>query len=89
MNKNTIAEGVKRARAMRGMSLRALGEGVHLSKDTFHLLERNDRKVSLATLMAVADFLDVSLDYLLMRSDDPTWFPRAKKVESEETEAAE
>lgn len=38
---------------------------------TYYRYERGDREPSLSTLVALADLFDVSLDYLVGRSDDP------------------
>lgn len=37
--------------------------------------ERGEREIPLSALIALADFYDVSLDYLVGRSDDPTFTP--------------
>lgn len=38
---------------------------------TYYRYERGEREPSLSTLVALADLFDVSLDYLVGRSDDP------------------
>lgn len=38
---------------------------------TYYRYERGEREPSLSTLVALADYFDVSLDYLVGRSDDP------------------
>lgn len=38
---------------------------------TYYRYERGDREPSLSTLIALADIFDVSLDYLVGRSDEP------------------
>lgn len=37
--------------------------------------ERGEREIPLPALIAIADFYGVSLDYLVGRSDDPTFTP--------------
>ena len=42
-----------------------------ISLMTYYRYERGEREPSLSVLVALADFYDVSLDYLVGRSDDP------------------
>lgn len=42
--------------------------------------ERGEREIPLPALIALADFYDVSLDYLVGRSDDPTFTPSAGTI---------
>lgn len=57
-----------RLRKCRGLSQRALGELCGLNKNAVQLYE-NGRMPSVGSLIALADFFDVSTDYLLGRSD--------------------
>ena len=43
-----------------------------LSIRAYQYYERGEREPSMSTLIALADYFDVSLDYLVGRSDDPT-----------------
>lgn len=42
--------------------------------------ERGEREIPLSALIALADFYGVSLDYLVGRSDDPTFTPSAGTI---------
>lgn len=42
--------------------------------------ERGEREIPLPALIALADFYGVSLDYLVGRSDDPTFTPSAGTI---------
>lgn len=59
-------------RTSRGMSKKALAETVGLSERLVYYYEQGQRSPNMETLIALADFFDVSLDYLVGRSDDPT-----------------
>ncbi len=47
----------------------ATGIGVHIR--TYQYYEKGQKKPTLSVLIALADYFDVSLDYLVGRSDDP------------------
>lgn len=53
------------------ISMAKLGEAVSISDEAIRLLERGKRSPSFEVLLALADYFDVSLDYLVGRSDDP------------------
>ena len=44
---------------------------LNISIMTYYRYERGEREPSLSTLVALADLFDVSLDYLVGRSDEP------------------
>ena len=60
-----------RLREQRKLNRAALGELCGLSKDIIRKYERGDRKPSVVSLRALADFFDVSTDYLLGRKNFP------------------
>ncbi len=49
-----------------------IAKDVNLSLRAYQYYERGERQPNLSTLIALADYFDVSLDYLVGRSDDPT-----------------
>lgn len=49
-----------------------IARDVHLSLRAYQYYERGEREPNLSALIALADYFDVSLDYLVGRSDDPT-----------------
>lgn len=51
------------------MSRKALGELCGLSKNIIGMYERGEKEPSMATLITLADFFDVSADYLLGRKN--------------------
>lgn len=65
----------KRLRELRGsrkLTLENLGEQIRMRKGSLSDLENGKRPISLDKLILLADYFDVSLDYLVGRSDDPT-----------------
>lgn len=55
----------------KGESMAALGEYLSVTDEAVRLLEKGKRSPSFEVLCALADYFDVSLDYLVGRSDDP------------------
>jgi transcriptional regulator with XRE-family HTH domain len=53
------------------VSYAELGAAIGISKVSVHYLEREVNYPHCNTLIALADYFDVSLDYLVGRSDDP------------------
>ena len=63
---------VSTLRISKNLSQEALGEQFGVTKATISRIESADRAVSVDLLIALADFFDVSLDYLVGRSDNPS-----------------
>jgi len=70
-NRNFFSEHLKSLRKVKGLSLSALGSIVGVSNQAISLLEQGKRSPSFEVLIALADYFDVSLDYLVGRSDEP------------------
>lgn len=68
----TLNESLKRCRKFRKITQKqaAIAAGVSESMYQFYEYGRNEPTASV--LIALADYFDVSLDYLVGRSDDPT-----------------
>ena len=49
-----------------------VAKAMHLTERQYQRLEAGDSKPMFDNLLALADYFDVSLDYLVGRSDDPT-----------------
>lgn len=67
----TTAERIKELRLSRNLSQKQLSEFVQLSERGIQNYELDAREPKLSALIALADFFDVSLDYLVGRSDNP------------------
>lgn len=58
---------LRQLRERRRMNRAALGECCGLSKCAISRYERGEREPTMSALIAIADFFDVSVDYLLGR----------------------
>lgn len=47
-------------------------KNTNISLRAYQYYERGEREPNMSALIAIADYFDVSLDYLVGRSDDPT-----------------
>lgn len=60
---------LRRLRERRRMNRKAMGECCGLSKNIIGMYERGEKEPSLKTLIKIADFFEVSTDYLLGRKN--------------------
>ncbi len=58
-------------RKQRGLSQKELGAAVGLSHKAISTIESGARSTTIEKLTLLADFFEVSTDYLLGRKDDP------------------
>ena len=64
-------EHLRSIRKNSGATQRQVADGVEITERNYQYYESGEREPSMATLIALADYFDVSLDYLVGRSDDP------------------
>lgn len=62
---------LKQLRKERGISQVRLAMELSVSQHTISRYETGEREADYAMLIRLADFFDVSVDYLLERTDDP------------------
>lgn len=72
INFDLFSSRLKSLRLSKGLTLQQLGESIGSTKATMGNLENSNKQPSLLMIVALADYFDVSLDYLVGRSDDPT-----------------
>ncbi len=65
MKNNTFGQKLKLLRKKRGLTERQLGECLNFSNQSVSFWENGEREPKLDTLIAIAKFFDVSVDYLL------------------------
>ena len=61
----------KKIRLERGFTQKQVADGLNIPEQGYHRYEYGKVVPSALVLIALADFYDVSLDYLVGRSDDP------------------
>jgi transcriptional regulator with XRE-family HTH domain len=62
---------IKELRKQRGLTMRELGKSIGVAESTVSLYENGKREPDHLTLIKLADFFGVSVDYLLSRTDLP------------------
>lgn len=67
-----FAQRIYELRRAAGMTQKQLGDIVGLSMQAVNDIEKGRRDTTLIKLLAIADCFNVSIDYLVGRSDDPT-----------------
>lgn len=67
----TFHERLIELRQLRGLTQKQVYEAVGMSAIGYQRYEYGDREPAFSKLIALADFFDVSLDYLVGRSDIP------------------
>lgn len=75
-NKITFADRLKELRLSNKLTLENLGKEIGSTKSTIANFENGNKKPSLDLLIKIADYFEVSLDYLVGRSDEPDFTPR-------------
>lgn len=62
---------LKEIRKSKGISQLKLAMDLHTNQNTISRYETGEREPGIAELVKIADYFDISLDYLLERTDDP------------------
>jgi len=68
----SFSERLKELRSSRNLTQKQIYEAVGLSPLGYQRYEYGAREPAYQKLIALADYFNVSLDYLVGRSDDPT-----------------
>lgn len=72
LDKKSFGERVSLLRSQKSESQQSLAQYLGIGKSAVSMIESGQRAASADILIALADYFDVSLDYLVGRSDDPT-----------------
>lgn len=65
---------LKELRKSKGVSQLKLALDLNTSQNTISRYETGEREPGIHELIMIADYFNVSLDYLLERTDDPTFY---------------
>lgn len=71
INDKTFSDRLKSIRIANGLSQKALGEIIGIKPQTINDMEHGRIKTTLDRAIALADYFDVSIDYLVGRTDNP------------------
>ena len=71
---------IRNLREDQDLSQAALAEKLGLPQRTYSRYENADSMMPLDILIKIADFYNVSIDYLLERTDSPRRYPKKKKI---------
>ena len=66
-----LSESLRRVRTQRKVTQKQVADGIGISEVGLQNYENGRRKPAFDVLISLADFYDVSIDYLVGRSDDP------------------
>ncbi len=66
---------LKNLRKERGITQLQLALALNLNQNAISRYENGTREADYHTLIMLADYFKVSIDYLLERTDNPTYFP--------------
>ena len=69
MKRNKFAENIKELREQKDISQRELASDLKVSQRVISYWERGDSEPNLETLCRIANYFDVTVDYLVGRSD--------------------
>lgn len=58
-----------------GISQLKLAMDLNMNQNSISRYETGEREADYATLIKFADYFNVSIDYLLERTDNPAWLP--------------
>lgn len=69
----SFASRVKELRTSKGLTMEQLAKEIGSTRATISNFENGQRKPSLDMVIKLAEYFQVSLDYLVGRTDDPTF----------------
>lgn len=69
---------LKKLREENMLTQQAVADYLHIRQNTYSQYETAQRQVPIEMLIALSDFYDVSLDYLLGLTDEETRYPRPR-----------
>ncbi len=71
IDENTFKDRLRECRSKRSLSQKALADILDITDAAITMMEKGKRLPSFEILCSLADYFDVSIDYLVGRSDNP------------------
>lgn len=71
---------LRELREKQGLNQRELAEALHLTKNSISHYENSVNAPSIETLILIADYFDISVDYLLGRSAEKISYAKTQRV---------
>ena len=71
-SKEFFSKRIASLRTQKNLTQQQLAAAVGLKNTAISMIESAQRAASIEVIYALADYFDVSIDYLVGRSDDPT-----------------
>lgn len=68
---STFGEHLKSIRKSKNVTQKQVAQAINITERNYQNYELNEKKPGFDNLIALADYFDVSLDYLVGRSDNP------------------
>lgn len=65
---------LRKLRESKRITQQKLAIDLNLNQNSISRYEKGEREADYRTLIAFADYFNVSIDYLLERTDDPTFY---------------
>lgn len=70
---------IRDLRTDRGLTQEAVADYLHVKQNTYSQYEVGTTRFPLEVVVKLAEYFDVSVDYLVELTDDPKPYPRKKK----------
>ena len=70
-SKNIFCERVKLLREANNLTQKQLAKNINISDKTISMIETKQRAATIEVMYALADYFNVSIDYLVGRTDNP------------------
>lgn len=70
MDNMEVSRRIKSLCKSKGVTVKKMTETLNISRNMIYDLEKGDRSLISSTLEKIADYLDVSMDYLAGRTDN-------------------
>lgn len=67
----TFGERLKQLRTEKGLTQKEIAQFLGIATNAYQNYEYDKREMNITVLRTLADYFDVSIDYLVGRSDDP------------------